>query len=873
MERSCDVCGKSFDSKIAYLMHQQPKNGILGRGQWYCCGCNKIFSTSYKKHVCRPASNPSNLPIGRTTQIFEQNALEERLDPEVRFDPQLTNENVLYCTGDSGCFDEEKESDRTVTDIQDVIPTETNKSPFNWDKWAKSVAEIGLGAENKRDQPNQNWGANKRLRYSPFSLLNRALSNWLVDYYVSNACFNNLMYRLHNAGFGREDMVKNREELKQIENVWINKTLTMKGESEGVEFYHRNVLEIITQLIQDHEKDILFDYDHNNGIIKEINNTLGFKEYCEMKHHVESRRGSVGMYKLICIIVFVDGYQAFKKRRRETLGVYITINFRIAAINVKYTIVNVAFLPSGVDVIDALDQIFMDVLQLLEYGICLDVNGRDFHVMGSIYLIVGDHKGLAELAGECSARSNNPGRWDKNHVDTFNDIPFVKVLRNPYETYRVILRIWEDESSEQPKMSDNYKKHLLRGQGLTRITFFWKSMWLPKSFFLRFGLCYIHNEPRGNFERHITYLGALMGEKFRAEVNRRVNSFQSYPTFEKCHTIYQMKNDKHSERTVVALAPASAKQIDWFVQISVFIFSGLLDEVQMKLWREHLEWDRILSTTEEFTLEILNNLEQRIITWRADFLTHLATKSKKQNSEVTKKGEKDLKSGYVGYYLKLESILYWVELIKFAGPTELMNTLKYEYKNKANKEYVGQCNNNDYEKHALEMDDRKRGLIAAKLYDPILKDKYVDYTPFSASKIQRLNEEERSLLFSICRRFHFKVSFSNLDFVLYSGFYFMGRKIERDTDVCYIDKVNIINNEERVDDYHFITTFQQLIILKDEAGAEVMFAKVTLYENSGIDGSTGCKILKISREIYIPLGVQFCEPIARVMLGNNFFLL
>ena len=82
MERSCDVCGKSFDSKIAYLMHQQPKNGILGRGQWYCCGCNKIFSTSYKKRVCRPASNPSNLPIGRTTQIFEQNALEERLDPE-----------------------------------------------------------------------------------------------------------------------------------------------------------------------------------------------------------------------------------------------------------------------------------------------------------------------------------------------------------------------------------------------------------------------------------------------------------------------------------------------------------------------------------------------------------------------------------------------------------------------------------------------------------------------------------------------------------------------------------------------------------------------------------------------------------------------
>lgn len=67
--------------------------------------------------------------------------------------------------------------------------------------------------------------------------------------------------------------------------------------------------------------DWVWEYDENGGCIEEVNNTEGWREYFNRKEIVESKTGEP--YKLLCVSIFADEYQAKKKRNKQVTGIYM----------------------------------------------------------------------------------------------------------------------------------------------------------------------------------------------------------------------------------------------------------------------------------------------------------------------------------------------------------------------------------------------------------------------------------------------------------------------------------------------------------------------------------------------------------------------
>ena len=266
------------------------------------------------------------------------------------------------------------------------------------------------------------------------------------------------------------------------------------------------------------------------------------------------------------------------------------------------------------------------------------------------------------------------------------------------------------------------------------------------------------------------------------------------------------------------------------------------DKKQLKLWLDHLEWDRILTTTREFTPEILKELQVRIDSWRYDFVDLLATRRKppmKKGSEQVgvveeyQPGSKFLQSGYSAFYMKFETIRHWPKLISFNGPVNGQDGTPYEYHHLTNKGYLPLLNLKDYEKDALDTDCSRRAFKNSELYSPLDKvQPHTDYEPYGKKKDQKIPQNVETLLFES----------SSLEdkpkLTIFSKFFYRSKMISPEHDLCLllprnytsIDRIFVLG--EGI----IVVSFSYLICSDGES-----FIVGTIYKPGGVDADIACR--------------------------------
>lgn len=77
-------------------------------------------------------------------------------------------------------------------------------------------------------------------------------------------------------------------------------------------------------------KDWVWDFDENNGVISSVNTTDGFLEYWSMMNELKqtTRRN----YRLLCVEIFLDGFQQQKSRRKNQIGIYMRITNQVLSL-------------------------------------------------------------------------------------------------------------------------------------------------------------------------------------------------------------------------------------------------------------------------------------------------------------------------------------------------------------------------------------------------------------------------------------------------------------------------------------------------------------------------------------------------------------
>ena len=179
--------------------------------------------------------------------------------------------------------------------------------------------------------------------------------------------------------------------------------------SNGIDVYYNDLVELIAEFIDSHGEKMCFVLNENPKSISEVFHSEGALEYQKMKRLIEQKLGvKKDHYRLILVTIYLDEYQAYRKRKKETLGIYLSLGNMYLKYLGEETILNLSLVPSGVDLMEVLDQIIVKpVIERLELGAKLLLKNYDepVHIMGSVNLVLGDNKGQALVAGLPSASS------------------------------------------------------------------------------------------------------------------------------------------------------------------------------------------------------------------------------------------------------------------------------------------------------------------------------------------------------------------------------------------------------------------------------------------------------------------------------------
>lgn len=422
----------------------------------------------------------------------------------------------------------------------------------------------------------------------------------------------------------------------------------------------------------------------------------------------------------------MDDYQLYMKRKVQALGIYMSLaNLKFLLGEPEDSIIRIAIIPQSVDLDNVVKHIIVYPMLDLEKGVEMEVNGVKRHFIGSLFCILGDHKGMVEVGGFTGTGSNKPCRFSKGDKRTQAkvDPPYSKI-RDPMEVLSYLM------ASKNPDHTLYKHKPLLEKlmaqAGIVSFSPLWSLGWYRQHFFVRMGLCYLHNELHGNIERHTLYLGEKKGKTFRDQVNEIVANFPKCPGFEETgKTIYEITNNSQLRKPVLSLGLFSGAQINWWFQMSPIVMRQLnkkklangdkvLTDQELKLWMDHVKMDKLLCQTKHDE-KSLNELWESIQKFRKDFVQQLADRpfaTQENRTEGGNNGEEEeiicvkcktgllngdkfcskcgqrvlnqtnnslLKAGRSPYYMKFESLLHWIRLIKFLGPVWFMNTPRFEY--------------------------------------------------------------------------------------------------------------------------------------------------------------------------------------------------
>ena len=224
-----------------------------------------------------------------------------------------------------------------------------------------------------------------------------------------------------------------------------------------------------------------------------------------------------------------------------------------------------------------------------------------------------------DLKDDHTAKSKRASRFSSADVLELACTDSYAKLRSPEEALKLL-------EAAQRLGVDFSKDKTLKDNGLASFSPLWQLMWFRNNYFDRFGLCYLHNELRGSWERHTLYLGAKKGVAFRNTVDARVDKFQKYTNLEVGPGIYIKRNNSQVNREVLCLNLFSAGQIDWWVQTSPFILHDLLEPQEFDLWMTHMELDQLLccSSLSESDLQKLHSL---ITKFRRQFKEQLGSRA------------------------------------------------------------------------------------------------------------------------------------------------------------------------------------------------------------------------------------------------------
>lgn len=182
----------------------------------------------------------------------------------------------------------------------------------------------------------------------------------------------------------------------------------------GVDFWYRDVNELLGVIINKYPDKLLWDYDPNNGVIAHPFNTKGAKIFARRRDELTDQRGRPrGSIKMLAPVSVIDGYKQYRRRDSEVVGIYLSLaNLIESALDSSDHIYLVSVLPSGVDLFEAVRTILVQPLAALQKGLTFSYKSDEIvEVCGSLFALLGDHKGLAELAGIVSASSRCPSRY------------------------------------------------------------------------------------------------------------------------------------------------------------------------------------------------------------------------------------------------------------------------------------------------------------------------------------------------------------------------------------------------------------------------------------------------------------------------------
>ena len=376
-------------------------------------------------------------------------------------------------------------------ELNDDAYTSVKVDVVDYDKWAKAMLDRQVQKlkdfNQKVFEPFKVNGENN-VNMNPS---NKVLLSFLADEHPNQNMLDTLIKRLKNCPeFNTKELASSTQQLINSTKSHIRTTKMYSAKSNKVKYYFRSVMDSIQQLLNLFFDEMIWEYQENNGVIEGPMNSLGVLEYQRKKDALEKALHNDKKYRMILPYFFLDDYNLYLKRKTSATGMYMSlVNLKFLLKNPEDSIIRIAILPQNVDIDEVIKRIIVYPLLELEKGLELEVRGEKMNFIGSLFCILGDHKGLDELGGFTSASSKSPCRLSNSdrRGQAIVQAPYSKI-RDPLEALAILTA---KEDPKNPFRCKSALQELKTNAGLLYFSSLWTLGWYRHHFFIRKGLCYL----------------------------------------------------------------------------------------------------------------------------------------------------------------------------------------------------------------------------------------------------------------------------------------------------------------------------------------------------------------------------------------------
>ena len=365
---------------------------------------------------------------------------------------------------------------------------------------------------------------------------------------------------------------------------------------------------------------------------------------------------------ILALLVFADAFKQFKSRNRKLKGIYFSLaNFLPAdlqKIKLKWLI---AIIPDEADIQDFFFKAIVRPLSELEKGIEFEWNNQVRKFIGSLYAIIADHPGAAELAGIRGVKANYPSRTSLCHRERLGNVKESAEMRNDGHLKDLKENLDLIRRSRHGEVGEAAQK--LQNLGLKKI---WPSLasldWFKFNYYLRFPPCIDHLINLGLTKRMLrfTFLHLPNGSTVSQILQKRLlDATSNHPHYHKLRNGIIKKAQQGMWTCIL-----TAHEIATAIQILPICFKGLIDDDERAVYQHLLEMDSYIRSANFREKESFTKLEELITRFKV-----------KVDTVFQKRGH--------SFCIPNFEMLDWFDIfISLLGPLYLLSTMGFESVNR-----------------------------------------------------------------------------------------------------------------------------------------------------------------------------------------------